>query len=138
MSKLFELYIFHHLRKVFTGTDEVKYHLRAHYQELDFLIKPEKWPEPYVIDAKYKPRYKNCGGITIDDAREVGGYARLSSIYKILGLNENTTLPIKCLIVYPDQEQEDHFTFSRTKEPVFDNVSGYVRFYKIGIKLPVI
>ena len=138
MSKLFELYIFHHLRKVFTGINEVKYHLRAHYQELDFLIKPEKWPEPYIIDAKYKPRYKNCGGITIDDAREVGGYARLSSIYKILGLNENTTLPIKCLIVYPDQEQEDHFTFSRTKEPVFDNVSGYVRFYKMGIKLPVI
>lgn len=138
MSKLFELYIFHHLRKVFTGKDEIKYHVKAHYQELDFLLNPEKWPEPFVIDAKYKPRYKYQGGITTDDAREIAGYSRLNSIYKMLSLNEETSLPIKCLIIYPDQEQEEEFTFSRYEEPFFDRVSGYVRFYKQGIKLPVI
>ena len=138
MSKLFELYLFHHLRRVFTEKNEIKYHVNAHYQELDFLLNPVAWPEPYVIDAKYKPRYKFTGGITIDDAREVAGYARLSSIYKKLGLDEETSLPIKCLIIYPDQEQEEEFTFDRYEEPIFEKVSGYVRFYKHGIRLPVI
>lgn len=138
MSKLFELYIYHHLRQIFTGKKEIQYHPRVHYQELDYLLKPTVWPEPYVIDAKYKPRYKNSNNITIDDAREVGGYARLSSVYHMLGLDENTALPIKCLIVYPDQEQEERFTFTKFEEPEFDKVSGYVRFYKVGISLPVI
>ena len=49
-----------------------------------------------------------------------------------------TSLPIKCLIVYPDQEQEEYFSFNRVKEPVFDRIPGYVRMYKVGIKLPII
>ncbi len=138
MSKLFELYIFHHLRKVFTGKNEIKYHLKAHYQELDYLLKPEKWNDPYVIDAKYKPRYKYSGGITIDDAREVSGYARLSSVYAALGLKEEETLPIKCLIIYPDQDKEERFSFNCDVEPNFDKVNGYVRIYKVGIRLPEI
>lgn len=138
MSKLFELYIFHHLRQVFTGKNEVRYHLHAHYQELDYLLKPEKWHNPYVIDAKYKPRYKHSGGITIDDAREVSGYARLSSVYTALGLNEEEALPIKCLIVHPDQDEEERFSFNRDVEPTFDKVVGYVRIYKVGIRLPEI
>ena len=138
MSKLFELYIFHHLRQIFKAKNEIRYHVTAHYQELDFLLNPVQWPEPYIIDAKYKPRYKYSKGITIDDAREVGGYARLSSIYKVLGLNEETAPPIKCLIIYPDQEQTERFTFDCRTEPGFDKVSGYVRLYKLGIRLPVI
>ena len=137
MSKLFELYVFHHLRKVFTGKHEVRYHVNANYQELDYLLKPELWKSPYVIDAKYKPRYKESN-ITKEDAREVAGYARLSKVYSLLGLDEEASLPIKCLIVYPDQEQEEYFSFNRVKEPVFDRIPGYVRMYKVGIKLPII
>lgn len=138
MSKLFELYVFHHLRQVFNGKDEVQYHLKAHYQELDYLLNPIEWHEPYVIDAKYKPKYKETIGITKDDAREVSGYARLSSVYDELNLDEETALPIKCLIIYPDQEKEERFDFTRNQEPAFEKVSGYARFYKIGIKLPEI
>lgn len=138
MSKLFELYVFGKLKKIFTGKREIQYHVKAHCQELDYLLKPTEWTEPYVIDAKYKPRYKQGGGITMDDAREVSGYARLSKVYKKLGLNEETALPIKCLIIYPDQDQEERFTFTRTEEPAFEKVSNYVRFYKLGIRLPVI
>ncbi len=138
MSKLFELYIFHHLRKVFTDKNEIRYHVNAHFQELDYLLNPSHWSEPYVIDAKYKPRYKHSGGISIDDAREVSGYARLSSIYSALKLDENKVPPIKCLIIYPDQEQEERFTFTNIEEPTFEAISGYVRFYKIGIRLPMI
>lgn len=112
--------------------------MKAHYQELDYLLNPTEWTDPYVIDAKYKPRYKQGGGITMDDAREVSGYARLSKVYKKLGLNEETALPIKCLIIYPDQDQEERFTFTRTEEPTFEKVSNYVRFYKLEIRLPVI
>ena len=138
MSKLFELYVYGKLKKIFTGKREIQYHVKAHRQELDYLLKPTEWAEPYVIDAKYKPRYKQGGGITMDDAREVSGYARLSEVYKKLGLNEETALPIKCLIIYPDQDQEERFAFTRTEEPAFEKVSNYVRFYKLGIRLPVI
>ena len=137
MSKLFELYVFHRLRLVFTAKNEVRYHVNAHYQELDYLLNPKLWPEPYVIDAKYKSRYSE-GGISKEDAREVAGYARLSRIYEMLGLDEDISLPIKCLIIYPDQEKEEFFTFTREKEPMFEKISGYVRFYKLGIKLPII
>ncbi len=66
----------------------------------------------------------------------MAGYARLSKIYALLGLNEEKDLPIKCLIVYPDQAQEERFTFSRDKEPAFDRITKYVRMYKVGIRLP--
>jgi 5-methylcytosine-specific restriction enzyme subunit McrC len=138
MSKLFELYVYGKLKKVFTGKNEILYHLRAHHQELDFLLNPTSWPEPYVIDAKYKPRFKSVAGITKEDAREISGYARLGKIYRKLGLNEDTAPPIKCLIIYPDQNQMEHFSFTRSTEPQFEKVSGYVRFYKVGIRLPVI
>lgn len=138
MSKLFELYVFSRLRQIFIGKNEVMYHVKAHYQELDYLLNPTEWLEPYIIDAKYKPQYKESSGILKEDAREVSGYSRLSSIYHKLGLDEDTAPPIKCLIIYPDQEQNEKFTFSRIKEPVFDKVAGYVRIYKVGIRLPVI
>ena len=137
MSKLFELYVFQRLREVFTERNELRYHLKANYQELDYLLQPHSWAEPYVIDAKYKPRYKD-GSISKEDAREVAGYARLSKIYRLLGLNEETALPIKCLIVYPDQSQDEHFGFDNRSEPAFERIPEYVRIYRVGIKLPVI
>lgn len=138
MSKLFELYIYKRLKHIFSSKNEIIYHIKAHYQELDFLLNSKKWSEPYVIDAKYKPRYKKQGGITIDDARELSGYARLSSVYQKLGLDENTAPPIKCLIIYPDQDADENFKFTRQSEPTFDKVNGYIRIYKIGIRLPLI
>ncbi|MFC2302185.1 MAG: hypothetical protein ACFNJM_09795, partial [Selenomonas artemidis] len=50
-SKLFELYIFGKLKKIFTGKREIQYHVKAHYQELDYLLKPTEWTEPYVDEA---------------------------------------------------------------------------------------
>ena len=137
-SKLFELYVFHHLRRVFTGKNEISYHVRAHFQELDYLLKPELWPNPYVIDAKYKPSYKESKTISKEDAREVSGYARLNKVYELLGLDEESAIPIKCLIIYPDQDQNEFFKFSREEEPEFEKISGYIRLYKIGIKLPLV
>lgn len=138
MSKLFELYVYKRLKQIFSAKNELIYHLKASHQELDYLLQTKEWSSPYVIDAKYKPRYKNQGGITIEDAREVSGYARLSSVYKKLGLDENSAPPIKCLIIFPDQEANETFEFTREKEPIFNKASNYIRIYKIGIRLPVI
>lgn len=138
MSKLFELYIFSRLRRIFTVHGELRYHMKAHWQELDYLLNPKLWPEPYVIDAKYKPRYKESAGIYKDDARQVCGYARLTKIYEALDLDENKSLPLKCLIIYPDQDASEGFVFDRIVEPAFDRVDGYVRLYKVGIRLPEI
>ena len=69
---------------------------------------------------------------------QVAGYARLQKIYDLLKLDAENALPIKCLIVYPDQEQQECFTFTDTEEPTFEKVKDYIRFYKIGIRLPVI
>lgn len=137
MSKLFELYVFSKLRNIFTGKGEIQYHVDAHYQELDYLLNPQIWNNPYIIDAKYKPQYKN-GGIILDDAREVSGYARLNSIYRKLHLDEDSNAPIKCLIIYPDQSSAENWAFTRTEEPNFEKFGGYIRMYKLGIKLPTI
>ena len=48
MSKLFELYVYSKLRAVFTGRKEVQYHVKVDSQELDYLLKPTEWDEPYV------------------------------------------------------------------------------------------
>ena len=77
-------------------------------------------------------------GIDKDDARQVAGYARLQKTYDMLKLDAENARPIKCLIVYPDQEQQERFAFTNTEEPTFEKVKDYIRFYKIGIRLPVI
>ena len=84
--------------------------------------------------------YRLTDTITIskEDAREVSGYARLNKVYELLGLDEESTIPIKCLIIYPDQDQNEFFKFSREEEPEFEKISGYIRLYKIGIKLPLV
>ena len=143
MSKLFELYVFRHLREVFTAKGEISYQVHTNYQRPDFLLTPKKngWHNPYIIDAKYKPRYSK-ENIDTNDTRQVAGYARLEDVYeKVFGIKyvENTPiLPIKCLIIYPDQDKEEGFSFDRQNEPNFDKVDGYIRIYKVGIRLPEI
>lgn len=99
MSKLFELYVFKKLRERFTGTGEVKYHVKKHYQELDFIINEKKENGiKAVVDAKYKPRYKS-GNPTKEDARQLSGYSRLNSVYEELGITDDQIIPV--YFIYP-------------------------------------
>ena len=50
------------------------------------------------MDAKYKPRYKN-GNPTKEDARQLSGYSRLTSVYEELGINDDHIIPV--YIIYP-------------------------------------
>jgi len=129
MSKLFELYVLSMLEKVYPG--KVIYHLKSYWTEVDYLLKAEN--QEMVIDAKYKPRYEN-GNLTIDDIRQVSGYARLSKVYKELKI-QDTGRSIDCLIIYPNVENGalELPDYLKSKAP---SINGYEGIYKLGVGLP--
>lgn len=132
MSKLFELYVYSKLRERFPYHTEVTYHKKFNYLEPDFIIKSVDGKCKMVVDAKYKPQYKD-EKISTEDIRQVSGYARLEEVYKFLEFEKQKV--IGCLVIYPDQysNRKDfkggNFNFEPEKE--------YHRFYKIGIELPI-
>jgi len=132
MSKLFELYVFSKLKERFTQHNEVTYHKTFNYTEPDFIINSNDGQFKMVVDAKYKPRYKN-EHVSTEDIRQVSGYARLTKVYDFLGVEKNKV--IDCLVIYSSQFvsrqdfKDEHFKYEPEDE--------YVQFYKIGIKLPV-
>ena len=132
MSKLFELYVFKKLRDIFPKRNEVRYHEKAHYRELDFLISSDKRDYLMVADAKYKPRYRNHA-IDVDDLRQLCGYTRLEKVYEKLNIARDKI--IDCLIIYPHQDCADKLSREDLKQTV---EHGYVNFYKSGIALPEI
>lgn len=104
MSKLFELYVFKKLKRQFPEEGQVKYHEKRNRQELDFNINTPNLKA--VVDAKYKPRYAS-GNPSIDDARQLSGYTRLISVYRELGIEDNTIIP--AYFIYPANLQEENF-----------------------------
>ena len=67
------------------------------------------------------------------DKRQLAGYVRLKSVYKKLDLTHDEL--IKGLIIYSHQDFRDDID----KEELFKTEIGeYVKFYKQGIKLPVL
>lgn len=141
MSKLFELYTFSRLRKVFPGAGEVRYHIaKIQSQELDFLIKSSDGKYKYVVDTKYKPRY-DAHKVKVEDIRQLSGYARIKSVYRDLGYEEYTEL-LKCLVIYSHQDCDAKLTKSHFEISTDENIKkireegGYAEFYKLGVKLP--
>ncbi|WP_233881818.1 McrC family protein [Tenacibaculum piscium] len=129
MTKLFELYIFKKLREIFPEKGEVKYHLKLNRQEPDFVLNSQDLK--MVIDAKYKPRYAD-NGISMDDVRQISGYARMEKMYK--ELNEpDLSKVLACLVIYPNQINGFDLIKENLKNDKFKN---YVQFFKYGIKLP--
>ena len=132
MSKLFELYVFSKLKERFSQHKEVTYHKKFNYLEPDFIIKTNDGIYKMVVDAKYKPQYKD-GNISTEDIRQISGYARLKKVYKFLEFENDKT--IDCLVIFSNQTASrkdfkgEKFKLEEEKE--------YNRFYKIGIELPV-
>lgn len=118
MSKLFELYVFKKLREQFPGSKEVQYHIKTHKQELDFIIKSGDFKA--VVDAKYKPRYKS-GNPSMEDARQLAGYARLNSVYKELGINNEEIIPI--YFIYPKELPHSNNLDAKSSEEEFEPVN---------------
>lgn len=128
MSKLFELYVLRLLRDHYMGQGRVHFQFAAQYQELDFLINTENCK--MVVDAKYKLRYKDTYDVA--DMRQVSGYARLERIYKELGVP--FTQVLDCLIVYP-MTGNDPSAFGLQE---FSAIPRFVKFQKVGVKLPLV
>lgn len=99
MSKLFELYVFRKLREQFPKKGEVMYHKKYNRQEPDFILNTQCGIKA-VVDAKYKPRYKS-GNPSLEDARQLAGYARLNRVYEELGLETKVIIP--CYFIYPSE-----------------------------------
>ena len=131
MSKLFELYLFKKLRKVYS-CDEIIYHKKFNKLEPDFLLKPG-FGVPMVIDAKYKPRYHD-GSVELDDIRQVSAYARMKGVHATLDVDKQTS--IACLFIYAHPECpdaiEDRISSNRMRE-----LPSYFDIFKLGIALPL-
>ncbi|HHT9079062.1 McrC family protein [Flavobacterium psychrophilum] len=134
MSKLFELYVYAKLKERFPERGEVIYHKKFNYLEPDYILNSQKENYKMVVDAKYKPQYRN-GNVNTEDIRQVSGYARLKSVYKHLNI-DNRNEVIDCLIIYSEQSLERNDLKEISLKSNEEN--NYVNFYKIGIKLPVL
>jgi 5-methylcytosine-specific restriction enzyme subunit McrC len=132
MSKLFELYVFSKLKERFTLHNEVTYHKKFNYLEPDFIVKTKDGIYKMVVDAKYKPQYED-GNISTEDIRQISGYARLKKVYDFLDLKDDNV--IDCLVIYSNQNANRKDFKNNNFE--LETESNYVRFFKIGIELPV-
>jgi len=132
MSKLFELYVLALLKERFNNNVEFQYKV-GRGNELDFLLKEPGFE--MVIDAKYKPKWKEENGIH-DDVRQVSGYSRLKKVYDTLGFDNSKV--VEALIIYPDLEidlkdlKDDKLIDKRIE------LREYNKIYKLGINLPQI
>jgi 5-methylcytosine-specific restriction endonuclease McrBC regulatory subunit McrC len=95
VSKLFELYVFQKLKRIYPETGSVTYHDRYRgRKETDILLRVDP---TCVIDCKYKPRYEDHTP-SLADKRQLAGYTRLKSVYDRLGVPHHET--VKGLIIY--------------------------------------
>lgn len=131
MSKLFELYVFGKLKKLFPYPSALTYHDNFKGgKQTDILIREDGYK--CVIDCKYKPRYENQDP-SLEDKRQLAGYARLKSVYKKLDVQADKI--IKGLIIYSHQDCSEQIK----KEQLFEyGIDEYVDFYKLGVRLPVL
>lgn len=136
MSKLFELYVLQKLKEKFLEKSEVMYQPSINGWYPDYLIRSANGEIKLVVDAKYKNYSKQGKSISIEDIRQVAGYARMTGVYKVLGLEDQTSRNIICLIIYPDLQ--NGLDCLKDVDLCKEAVSGYEDIFKIGVILPLI
>lgn len=161
MSRLYEMYVFHKLNEAYPG--QIKFQVSGrHKTQVDYIKVGDD--EKIILDAKYKPRYKDGNKGIVDDVREISGYARDKKILKELGWNakiddaKGKLLP-DCVIIYPVVQVEENddletldfvaeencrsidelnsFDSSKTIIEQCDEIKAFEGFYKIAIPLPI-
>lgn len=130
MSKLFELYVYRQLKQIFPLTGQLSYQDSFRGKQTDILVRAAGYK--CVIDCKYKPRYA-FSDPSLDDKRQVAGYARLRRVYDELEIPYHEL--VKALVIYADQNSE---TVIRKDELFSSPIEEYVQLYKFGIRLPVL
>lgn len=131
MSKLFELYVFGKLKKIFPETNAITYHdTFLGRKETDILIRKEGYK--CVIDCKYKPGYEHQNP-SLEDKRQLAGYARLKSVYNKLNLPYNKT--VRGVIIYSHLDCPEEIN---KRDLVRYPIKEYYKFYKLGVSLPIL
>jgi 5-methylcytosine-specific restriction enzyme subunit McrC len=131
MPKLFELYVLGMLKDKYFNN--IKFQIQGTYGQPDFVFVSDN--VKMIIDTKYKRKYQQ-EKYQAEDIRQLGGYARDTKVLSRLGYitEEEQDKVIDCLIIYPDQTASDKLADDLKEKPI----SGFTRFYKMAIKLPVI
>lgn len=130
MARLYEMWVWNRLKE--NRVNEVLFQGNGFYgrQVADFVIREEK----LILDAKYKPKYKEDNYVDINDIRELSGNARDESL--LPGLPDNYSP--RCVILYPGDKCE----LQKESEKLFSEqgskIPHYYNFYKISIPLPMI
>lgn len=143
MPALFELYVYSILNKAYPG--QIKFQVPGRGKTRVDYIKSGP-DEKVIIDAKYKPKYRDSQEGMIDDIREISGYARDKKILSQLYGNDIPNEVPACLIVVPEEikiDEEDEqdcmeFNFS-SQNTLLSNatkIKGFTNFYKICIPVP--
>jgi 5-methylcytosine-specific restriction enzyme subunit McrC len=133
MSKLFELYVLEQLIARFPKQKELIYQASINSYSPDYLLKSSDGLYQMVIDAKYK-KYATRA-VSIEDIRQVSGYARMSGVYQLLEKEEKEN--IDCLIIYPDNKSPEDLSSVHLTDKKYE-LKNYLNIFKIGIKVPTI
>ena len=130
MSLLFETYVLGLLSE--RHGNGIKYHISTNGNEIDFG-KPD---EKLIIDTKYIPHWEEQ--VIHENIRQLSGYARNKQIRrKLMGeVYETEILP--CLILYPSASGVERFTYDLLLEEPCKEIETYLKFHKLGIKLPTL
>lgn len=143
MPALFELYVYSILNKAYPR--QIKFQVQGRCKTRVDYIKfgPD---EKVIIDAKYKPKYRDSQKGMIDDIREISGYARDEKILSQIYGNDIPNQVPACLIVVPEKikvDDEDDptcnvfdFSSQHTLLKNATNIKGFTNFYKICIPVP--
>ena len=124
MPLLFERYVYSLMLDDPTNWKNIIYQKRTRRGVPDFLLQKEQ----IIADTKYR-YYK--GGITLDHARQISGYARTYSIRDEFKLSRDDISVVSCLIIYPEKNKD--LTADKNK---WNKSNKYTEFYKIGVRLP--
>ena len=153
MPRLYEMYVYKWLKE--NTDDEVLFQVEGYRgTAADFVLAKQG----IVLDAKYKPHYKDSKRGIIDDIREMSGYARDE---KILRHFENPkTAIVPCVILYPESFEEmkefgadegfetktinqihsgdESFDKSKGLLAQCQSIKAYRDFYKRKVNVPII
>lgn len=133
--QLFELYVYSKLLEANPDhKKEIHFQFSTYGNALDILISTPS--HQMVIDAKYKLHYQQ--GYLHQDIRQVAGYARLNKVREKLKLTKDNDKHINCLIIYPDIENGIETLPLNKLIHNKNEINGYYKVYKLGVKLPVI
>lgn len=143
MPALFELYVYSILNKAYPG--QIKFQVQGRCKTRVDYIKIGS-DEKVIIDAKYKPKYRDSQKGMIVDIREISGYARDEKILSQIYGNDIPNQVPACLIVVPEETKVDDeddltckvFDFS-SQQTLLSNatkIKGFTNFYKICIPVP--